>query len=155
MQTKLDIKTISQQVQIIPVLPQEIDKFWGLVEFLIAEALKYGGSYADLKDIKEELEKDRMQLFVMFGQDEDGETKVFGCCTTRIFVNPNFSELQGCICTGKKYQMWVDQLVHTLENFAKVNKCKRLNMLGRPGWKKFVGNHGWKVKHYQYQKEIN
>jgi len=28
-------------------------------------------------------------------------------------------------------------------------------MLGRPGWKEFVGKHGWKVKHYQYQKEIN
>ena len=126
MQTKLDIKTISQQVQIIPVLPQEIDKFWGLVEFLIAEALKYGGSYADLKDIKEELIKDNMQLFIMFGQDDDGETK-----------------------------MWVDQLVQTLENFAKINKCKRLNMLGRPGWKEFVKKHGWKVKHYQYQKEIN
>jgi|TARA_R110001592_G_scaffold213131_1_gene465827 hypothetical protein len=155
MQTKLDIKTISQQVQIIPVLPQEIDKFWGLVEFLIAEALKYGGSYADLKDIKEELIKDNMQLFIMFGQDDDGETKVFGCCTTRIFDNPNFKELQGCICTGKKYKMWVDQLVQTLENFAKINKCKRLNMLGRPGWKEFVKKHGWKVKHYQYQKEIN
>ena len=59
MQTKQNIKPVSQQVQIISVLPQEIDKFWGLVEFLIAEALKYGGSYADLKDIKEELEKDR------------------------------------------------------------------------------------------------
>ena len=64
MQTKQNIKPVSQQVQVISVLPQEIDKFWGLVEFLIAEALKYGGSYADLKDIKEELEKDRMQLFL-------------------------------------------------------------------------------------------
>ena len=40
-------------------------------------------------------------------------------------------------------------------HFAKINKCKRLNMLGRPGWKEFVKKHGWKVKHYQYQKEIN
>lgn len=104
MQTKLNIKPISEQVKIISVLPNEVNKFWGLVEFLIAEALKYGGSYADPKHIKEELEKDNMQLFIMFGQDDDGETKVFGCCTTRIFDNPNFKELQGCICTGKKYK---------------------------------------------------
>jgi hypothetical protein len=66
--------------------------------------------------------------------------KYLDVCTTRIFVNPNFSELQGCICTGKKYQIWVDNLIQTLEKFAKINECKRLNMLGRPGWKKFVSD---------------
>ena len=153
MQTKHNIKD-NDQVSIIPVYPQEIDKFWGLVEFLIAEALKYGGSYADPKHIKEELKKDTMQLFIMFGVDDDGENKVFGCMTTRIFENPNFKELQSCICTGKKMHLWIDNLIQVLEKFAKENDCKRICMLGRPGYKKFVSDYGWKVKHYEYQKEI-
>lgn len=152
MQTKQNISL--PQVSVIPIYPEEIDKYWGLVEFLIAEALKYGGSYADLSHVKADLKKDTMQLFIMYGVDDDGESKVFGCCTTRIFGNPNYDELQGCICTGKKQHLWVDELIATLERFAKDNGCKRLNMLGRPGWKKIVDKHGWKVKHYQYQKEI-
>ena len=152
MQTKQNIK--QEQVSVIPVYPHEIDKYWGLVEFLIAEAVKYGGSYAELHHIKDELKKDSMQLFIMFGIDDDGENKVFGCMTTRIFSNPNFDELQACICTGKKMHLWIDNLIATLEKFAKDNNCKRICMLGRPGYKKFVSDYGWKVKHYEYQKEI-
>lgn len=152
MQTKQNIK--QDQVAVIPIYPHEIGKYWGLVHFLIAEALKYGGSYANPSHIKEELEKDRMQLFIMFGEDNDGESKVFGCMTTRIFENPNFKELQACICTGKKIELWIDNLIIALEKFAKDNNCKRICMLGRPGYKKFVSDYGWKVKHYEYQKEI-
>jgi len=152
MQTKQNIK--QEQVSVIPIYPNEIDKYWGLVEFLIAEALKYSGGFANAHHIKDELKKDAMQLFIMFGEDDDGENKVFGCCTTRIFQNPNYKELQPTMCTGKKMHLWVEQLRHTLEKFAKDNDCKRICLIGRPGWKKFIVNHGWKVKHYEYQKEI-
>jgi len=154
MPTEQTIKKEQDQVSIIPVYPEEVSRYWPLVHFMIAEAIKYGGSYAEPKHIKEELEQDRMQLFIMFGVDDDGENKVFGCMTTRIYANPNFDELQACICTGKKMHLWIENLINSLEKFAKDNGCKRICMLGRPGYKKFVSPHGWKVKHYEYQKEL-
>jgi len=148
-------KTIKANVEVLTIKPTEIDTFWPLVEFLIAEALKFSGQYADAKHIKKLLKQNIMHLWVMFGTDDDGENKVFGCCTSRFFDNPNFKELQGLICTGKKMHLWSDKLVQTLEEFAKVNNCKRVTALMRPGYKKIMNKYNWKVKHYEFQKELS
>ena len=133
----------------------DVDKCWPLVHFLIAEALKYSGQYADAHHIKEFLVKGEMNLFIMFGSD-DGETnKVFGCCVTRFFNNPNYKELQGLICTGSKMHLWEKDLVDILETFAKINECKRIKALMRPGYKKVMKKYGWNIKHYEFQKELN
>jgi|TARA_E500000318_G_scaffold102254_1_gene106417 hypothetical protein len=148
-------KTIKADVEVLCIKPKEIDNFWPLVEFLIAEALKFSGQYAEAKHIKELCKKNIMHLWIMFGKDEDGEDKVFGCCTTRFFENPNFKELQGLICTGKKMRLWFDKLVEKIETFAKLNNCKRVTALMRPGYKKIMGKYNWKIKHYEFQKELN
>jgi hypothetical protein len=51
--------------------------------------------------------------------------------------------------------LWSDKLVKTLEEFAKINNCKRITALMRPGYKKVMGKYGWKIKHYEFQKELN
>ena len=80
------LEQIEKKVSVLPIKPVDVDKCWPLVHFLIAEALKYSGQYADAHHIKEFLVKGEMNLFIMFGSD-DGETnKVFGCCVTRFFV---------------------------------------------------------------------
>ena len=96
-----------------------------------------------------------MHLWIMFGKDEDEENKVFGCCTTRFFDNPNFKELQGLICTGKKMPLWFPKLIKAAEEFAKINNCKRITALMRPGYKKIMKNFDWKMKHCEFQKELN
>ncbi len=68
-------KTIKANVDVLCIKPQEVDTFWPLVEFLVSEALKFSGQYADAKHIKELVKKNIMHLWVMFGTDEDGENK--------------------------------------------------------------------------------
>ncbi len=46
-------KTIKPEVDVLCIKPKEVDTFWPLVEFLIAEALKFSGQYADAKHIKQ------------------------------------------------------------------------------------------------------
>ena len=82
-------KTTKANVEVLTIKPTEIDTFWPLVEFLIAEALKFSGQYADAKHIKKLLKENVMHLWVMFGTDDDGENKVFGCCTIQQ-LNPCF-----------------------------------------------------------------
>jgi hypothetical protein len=148
-------KIIKHNIEILPISTKQIEEVWGLVHFMIAEAIQYSGNYAEAKHIKELLLTGENQLFLIFGSEEDGVNKVFGVCTTRIFENPNFSELQGLICTGTKMHLWEDKLISMLETFAKLNGCKRITALMRPGYKKVMPKYGYTMKHIQFQKELN
>ena len=122
-------KSIKPLVSILPLEPKDIDTFWTLAEFMVAEALKFSGKYADAKWIRDELKKDMMQCWIMFGSDETEENKVFGICVE-------------------------DNLIKAVTDFAIVNKCKRLSIMARPGWEKVSKKWGWKKKHVQLEKWI-
>ena len=147
-------KKIKPSVNIVPVLPKDVERFWPLAEFMIKEALIYSGRYAESSDIYSLLLKDEAQLFVMFGSDETEENKVFGIAVTRIGSMPNYDQLEIIICTGKRRELWEDKIVDHITNFAKQNKCKRLCIWARPGWEKVSKKWGWKKKHVQLVKDI-
>lgn len=148
-------KIIKHNIEVLPISPTQVEEVWNLVHFMIAEAIKYSGNYAEAKHIKELLLTGENQLFLIFGSEDGEDNKVFGVCTTRIFQNPNFSELQGLICTGTKMHLWEEKLVSMLETFAKLNSCKRITALMRPGYKKVMPKYGYKIKHIQFEKELN
>jgi len=147
-------KQTKPQVNVVAVVAKDVQKFWPLSEFMVAEALKYSGEYADAKHIYDELIADKMQLFIMFGSDESEENKVFGTCVTRISSMPNYDQLEIVICTGKRRDLWEDKIVATITAFAKANQCKRLCIWARPGWERVSKKWGWKKKHVQLVKDI-
>ena len=67
---------------------------------------------------------------------------------------PNFNQYEILICTGKRRELWEDNLVRTITDFAKVNNCKRLSIMARPGWERVSKQWGWKKKHVQLEKWI-
>ena len=50
-------KRIKPLVSILPIEPKDIDRFWPLMEFMIAEALAFSGKYADSKWFFDELKR--------------------------------------------------------------------------------------------------
>ena len=90
----------------------------------------------------------------VFGAAVTEENKVFGICVGRIGVLPNFNQYEILICTGKRRELWEDNLVRTITDFAKVNNCKRLSIMARPGWERVSKQWGWKKKHVQLEKWI-
>ena len=40
-------KQIKPLVSILPIEPKDIERFWPLAEFMVAEALVFSGKYAD------------------------------------------------------------------------------------------------------------
>ena len=40
-------------------------------------------------------------------------------------------------------------------DLSKINECKRIKALMRPGYKKVMKKYGWNIKHYEFQKELN
>ena len=87
-------QNIKQGVNILWIKPEELDKYWSLVHFMIAEGLKYDGHPMSMKDIKEKIESGEYQLFMMFGSDDGEKYKVFGCFVTRIQQLPNFRQVE-------------------------------------------------------------
>ena len=145
---------IKKTIEVLSILPKDIDEMWPLVDFMIREALKYGGSWADASYVKEQCKVNGMQLFAIYGSDDGLENKVFGVMVTQFMNLPNFKEYQVLILTGKHYKLWVDSIINTIEATAKLNGCKRISVMGRPGYLKSVIPHGWKVKHYHFVKEL-
>ena len=57
-------KPIKPDISVLSVEPKYIDKFWPLCDFMIAEALKYSGGFAEPKDIKDLLKKMKHKCFL-------------------------------------------------------------------------------------------
>ena len=148
-------KITNNGIEVLQIIPSKVEDIWPLVHFMIAEALVYSGRYAEAEDIKQLLLSGDNQLFLVFGSEEGETNKVYGVITTRIFENPNFKELQGLICTGKKMNLWEEKLINTLEKFAKVNGCKKVKAYMRPGYKKVMTKFGYKSRHVEFEKELN
>ena len=137
-------KIIKNEIEVLPIIPSKVEDIWDLVHFMIKEALVYSGGYAEPNDIKELLLSGENQLFLVFRSEGEESNKVYGVVTTRIFNNPNFKELQGLICTGKKMNLWEEKLINTWETFAKVNGCKKV-----------MPKYGYKSRHVEFEKELN
>ena len=147
-------KQIKPLVSIIPIEPKDVERFWPLCEFMVAEALAFSGKYAESSWVYEELKKDNLQCWLMFGSDESEENKVFGICVGRIAELPNYLQYEILICTGKRRDLWEDTLVRCITDFAQQNNCKRMSIMARPGWEKVSKKWGWKKKHVQLEKWI-
>ena len=147
-------RSIKPKVSIIGVKPVEVTTYWPLAQFLIREALNYSGKYAEPKHFYELLLTDQMQLWIMFGNDEAAQNKMFGICITRIVDMPNYPQLEIIICTGSRRDLWEDRLIAEVTDFAKHNKCKRLSIMARPGWERISKKWGWKKRHVQLEKWI-
>ena len=142
------------KIDILPIEPKDIDKYWPLADFMIREALRYSDDFATAEDIKDALHHAEMQLFIAFGHDGDGQNKVYAVAVTRITDLERLRQLEGIICTGTRRELWTDKMADMMEIFAKQAECDRICMLMRPGWSKIMKQFGWKMKHVEMVKEI-
>ena len=61
-------KQIKPLVSILPLEPKDIEKFWPLAEFMVAEALAFSGKYADSSWVMEQLKKVVNSLSAFFSK---------------------------------------------------------------------------------------
>jgi len=145
---------IKKEVNILYIDPTDLPRYWSLVQFMLAEGLKYDGNPMSLKELRKKLMTGEYQLFMMFGSDDGEKYKVFGCFVTRIQQLPNFRQVEVILLKGEKREYWQKEAALAIENLGRQHNCQRLAVLARPGWKNFLEPFGWKVKRYLYQKEL-
>ena len=55
--------------------------------------------------------------------------------------------------TGRQRHKW-QYLVKDIEEFAKNEGCKMMELIARPGWKKILNNFGYGMTHVVLEKKI-
>jgi hypothetical protein len=128
--------------------PEEIDKIWPLVKDKVQAALNRNHNFRDHTDVKENCKNGVEQLWVIV----DKKDNVHGVCITQIMQQPNYNVGLVRIATGHDLPLWVDK-IKEFENWAE-NKfsCKKIEIYGRPGWKKMLTPLGYEFSHVQMDK---
>ena len=128
--------------------PEEIDKIWPLVKDKVQAALDRNHNFRNHTDVKENCKNGVEQLWVIV----DKKDNVHGVCITQIMQQPNYNVGLVRIATGHDLPLWVDK-IKEFENWAE-NKfsCKKIEIYGRPGWKKMLTPLGYEFSHVQMDK---
>ena len=147
-------KKILKQVDILSIKRGDVDKFWPLAHFIIAKALKQCGETHTPMDIKEECQEGTMQMYMAFGSDDGVENKVFMVCVSRLVDYPLKRQLEVVLLGGAKRELWEDNITHYLEQVAVENDCSRIAIMARPGFEKLGKRHDYKIKNYEFVKEL-
>lgn len=108
----------------------------------IESALEYSGDTHDFDDIVAGVEAGLMQFWP--AQDS--------CVVTEIAAYPKHKALNIFLAGGNMDTLM--DMFPSVEEFARINECKRVTLSGRPGWQKVMDQHGFKPAFVNLSKEI-
>ena len=136
----------------IPII--ELDKVWSLVEKDIRNALAYSGQLNDSDLVYETAKEDKFQVWVIWDKNQKKTNdKYFGVVVTEIIKRKHGKVCHVYIVTGRQMSKW-QHLISRVEEFAKDEGCKMMELIARPGWQKVYNNHGYKRTHVVLEKQI-
>jgi hypothetical protein len=135
---KMTLVPNGQVAQLIPAL-------WPY----LATSEEWTHGRAKVDDILRFILTGQMQLWV---GHEDNE--IYGHVITEVKAYPRCKMLVIQYCAGEANHMQYveDQMYDLLDRFAKDAGCAGIEFVGRPGWRKSAGSHGYTVQSVTYQK---
>jgi hypothetical protein len=132
---------------------EEIDRIWPLVKEKVQAALERnheGKTLMDDHHIKEMCKVGLKQLWVTVDQDDNFK----GVCISEIVQYPNYNVGVVNIATGTDLPLWVNKIKEFEKWAFEKADCKKLEVYGRPGWKKMLEPLGFHFNHVQMDKFI-
>jgi hypothetical protein len=137
-------------MHLIQFKSEEIDKVWPLVKDKIQEALNRNFNPKDHWHVKEQCKLGLEQLWVIV----DDKDNIHGVCVSSIVKQPNYNVGIVNMATGHDLPLWVDQ-IKEFEKWASKNYgVKKIEIFGRPGWKRMLAPLGFTFSHVQMDKFI-
>ena len=136
----------------IPI--QELEQVWGLVEKDIKSALAYSGQLTDSDFVYETAKEGKFQIWVLWDKNQKKTVdKYFGVVVTEI-IKRKFSKVCHIyIMTGRQRTKW-QHLITKVEDFAKEEDCKIMELIARPGWQRVLNAFDYKRTHVVLEKKI-
>ena len=129
---------------------QNIVDVWRDVERLIKLSNAHSMGESDHYDTLADLVRGQKQLWIVY--DDDQYTKAVA--TTEINQWPKARKLRIVHLAGEDMDQWFDELINTLEYFARQNVCTHIEAYGRRGWVKQSKHLGFKESYTIVSKEI-
>jgi hypothetical protein len=133
------------QVSLVP--PDHIDICWDRISSLLGKSIGTAHGRYTMDDILREIRSFEQHLWVVFD-----DTKIIAALTTRFMLYPHRRMLAGQFLGGSRIMRWRDEMLVTLEKWAKDNDCDGLEMTGRNGFEKVLAPHGWTPEYVVFEK---
>ena len=140
------ISTSSSDRIISYVPPQNVQVIWGQVEPLLMKAIIYDDFSYDGRNLLDGVLNKDMQLWISWTD------KVESAVLTQIIDYPKFKVCRWFLAGGSHLHLWMDEMTHQVETWAKQNNCKRIELVGRKGWIKKLKDY--EAKHIVMTKEL-
>jgi hypothetical protein len=141
-------------MELVQIPIQELEKVWGIVEKDIKSALAYSGQLTDSDFVFDTLKEGKFQLWVLWDKNQSKAVdKYFGVVVTEIIKRKFGKVCHIYIMTGKQRTKW-QHLITKVEDFAKQEGCKMMELIARPGWQRVLDDYGYKRTHVVLEKQI-
>jgi hypothetical protein len=132
----------------------ELDKVWSLVEKDIKSALAYSGQLTDSDFVFDTAKEGKFQLWVLWDKNQKKTIdKYFGVVVTEIIKRKFGKVCHIYIMTGRQRTKW-QHLINKVEDFAKQEGCKMMELIARPGWQRVLNAFDYKRTHVVLEKKI-
>jgi hypothetical protein len=139
-------------MELVQIPIQELEKVWGIVEKDIKSALAYSSQLTDSDFVFDTLKEGKFQLWVLWDKNQKKTIdKYFGVVVTEIIKRKFGKVCHIYIMTGKQRTKW-QHLITKVEDFAKQEDCKMMELIARPGWQRVLDDYGYKRTHVVLRK---
>ena len=139
----------SSKVIIEGVLAADIDHVWAKVEPMLAAAIRDDGARMGTEDFRRWLDEGAMQLWIAFDSEH-----LYAAAVTEIIIFPRLKVCQIVLLAGWDYGTWEAAAFDMIKRWAKSKGCKRLEIRGRPGWKRRLASHGFRHRQTVLEMEL-
>ena len=135
-------------MKISDVNPQDVDQVWDLVRGSVQKVLDRDYLFMDLSDVKETLESGLWKLWLVY----DGPN-IYGVGVTELLQFPKAKICQLTFISGREFEKWQD-MIEQIAVYATEKGCSRLRMVGRPGFKKVLSEHGFEASQMLFSRKL-
>ena len=119
---------------------QDIDLVWDQCKPILEDAFRRVDCGYGAEKVKQDVLEGKRQLWVSAHNDS------FAVCTTHIIEHPEKKVGVMAAGGGTNIEMTGDFIPY-LENFFKNKGCTEIEMIGAPGWMRFMKRYGFKPKY--------
>ena len=141
-------------MELVRIPIQELEKVWSLVEKDIKSALAYSGQLTDSDFVYETAKEGKFQIWVLWDKNQKKTVdKYFGVVVTEIIKRKFGKVCHIYIMTGRQRTKW-QHLITKVEDFAKEEDCKIMELIARPGWQRVLNAFDYKRTHVVLEKKI-
>ena len=141
-------------MELVQIPIKELDKVWGMVEKNIKSALAYSGQLTDSDFVYDLAKEGKFQVWVIWDKNQKKTNdKYFGVVVTEIIKRKHGKVCHVYIVTGRQMSKW-QHLISRVEEFAKDEGCKMMELIARPGWQRVLKIFDYKRTHVVLEKQI-